>query len=309
LNPKQVFLLSIRLYSMSSDLEVDVLLATFNGEKFLKEQLDSLLLQVGVEINLLVGDDGSSDSTLAILATYSNSFKSMEIFTFDRIGVTRNFLTLLRHSKSQFIAFCDQDDVWDSNKILKLAYAIRFVDSPAIAYGKILPFPKSHRVAPYRTTLPRLIHQNSVQGCNLLFNDKLRKHILSLDPSLLVMHDWASVLLCVALGEVLFVPGSHTFYRLHPGNVVGIPRTYERISFSIRGTANREIQRSVYTQANEILSYAQNVSAKNVKPMKRWFDSVTSSPFKRITYSVCMMIQGKVRLQDAIRISLGLFKL
>ena len=77
---------------MSSELEVDVLLATFNGEKFLRELLNSLRTQVGVKINLLVGDDGSTDSTVAILEEFSESFNSMEIFHFERIGPARNFL-------------------------------------------------------------------------------------------------------------------------------------------------------------------------------------------------------------------------
>jgi glycosyltransferase involved in cell wall biosynthesis len=293
---------------MLSKIEVDVLLATFNGEKFLREQLDSLVSQVGVDINLLVGDDGSTDSTLAILAEYSNSFKSLEIFTFEQIGITKNFFSLLMHSKAHFIAFCDQDDVWDSNKILRLATAISFVDGPVIAYGSILPFPRPRRFAPRKTTLPGLIHQNSIRGCNLLFNDNLREHILSLDPSPLVMHDWASVLLCVALGEVIFVPDSHTFYRLHPDNAVGIPSMFERIKFSIRGTSNGEIQRVVYAQAKEILRYLENRSEPNSKPIKQWLHGVTSSPLKRLAYSISMLIRGRIRPQDAIRISAGLFR-
>ena len=294
---------------MSSELEVDVLLATFNGEKFLRELLNSLRMQVGVKINLLVGDDGSTDSTIAILEEFSESFNSMKIFHFERIGPSRNFLSLLVLSKAEYVAFSDQDDVWDSNKILELVSAIGFAQGPALAYGKILPVPRSRKITPGVTTIPKLIHKNSIQGCNLLFNDNLRKHLLSLNQFSVVMHDWVSVLLCVAIGRVVFVPGAYTFYRLHPGNTIGIPSLIQRMKISLHGTLGGEIPNSIYSQAMEVFVYLEHVSdAANVIHIREWLDAVTSTPLKRLAYSSKLMFLGKIRIQDALRISAGLFK-
>lgn len=294
---------------MSSEPEVDVLLATFNGEKFLRELLNSLRTQVGVKINLLVGDDGSTDSSLAILEEFSESFNSMEIFHFERIGPSRNFLSLLELSKAEYVAFSDQDDVWDSNKLLELVGAIGFAKVPTLAYGKVLPFPGSRKVAPGVTSIPRIIHKNSIQGCNVLFNDHLRKHLLSLNQFSVVMHDWVSVLLCVAIGRVVFVPSAYTFYRLHPDNTIGIPSLIQRMKISLHGTLGGEIPNSIYLQAREVFIYSEHVpDATNIIQIREWLDAVTSTPLKRLAYSSKLMFLGKIRIQDALRISAGLFK-
>jgi glycosyltransferase involved in cell wall biosynthesis len=93
---------------------VDVLLATFNGEKFLEEQLQSLDQQEDVIVRVWANDDGSDDATLSILLKWQKSGLIKDISTTQRVGSTHAFLKLLsEHSNSEYVAFCDQDDVWD----------------------------------------------------------------------------------------------------------------------------------------------------------------------------------------------------
>ena len=99
---------------------IDILLSTYNGEKFLEAQLDSILKQSYQDYNILIRDDGSSDNTISILNSYKENYPQ-KIFLIDNenknLGSTGSFLTLLNHSRADLIFFCDQDDVWHSKKI------------------------------------------------------------------------------------------------------------------------------------------------------------------------------------------------
>ena len=107
---------------MLSYPKVNILLPTYNGEKYLSQQLDSLLLQTYPNISITIRDDGSSDRTLSIISEYQSAYPDRIIIidnpTMTNLGYMQNFWTLLKSSNdSQYYAFCDQDDVWNSNKI------------------------------------------------------------------------------------------------------------------------------------------------------------------------------------------------
>jgi glycosyltransferase involved in cell wall biosynthesis len=294
---------------MPDKFEVDIVLATFNGQDFLEQLLASLEAQVGVELNLIVGDDGSSDSTLSILNRYSDSFKSMQVIQFRRLGPSRNFLTLLEFSKADFIAFADQDDIWDSQKTLTLVHAIKSETGPVLAFGEIVPLPVSFRAPITNSSLPGLIHRNTIRGCSILFNGSLRDHILDLDKDLLLMHDWGSVLLCRVIGKVIPVSNATTVYRIHKGNAVGIPSLGNRFFQSLRGTLNRQFPKGIYLQAQEILRHSEK-QPKSIEfeKVQEWHEAVTSDLLERVSYSIRMMISHDLRLSDVTRICLGFFK-
>lgn len=92
-------------------------MTTYNGEKYLKEQLDSLLKQVGVSVKILVRDDGSTDQTKSILDTYQKK-GLIDWYCGEHLNAPRGFLDLInRAPNADYYAFCDQDDVWDSDKL------------------------------------------------------------------------------------------------------------------------------------------------------------------------------------------------
>lgn len=107
---------------------VAVLMATYNGERFLREQLDSLLNQKDVTVKILVRDDNSKDSTVSILEEYKSK-SLLQWYTGEHLGVEKNFLDLLRHApEADYYAFCDQDDVWDDNKLSVAINHLRNLD-------------------------------------------------------------------------------------------------------------------------------------------------------------------------------------
>ena len=97
---------------------VCVLMSTYNGEKYIKEQLDSILSQVGVELSVLIRDDGSSDSTLSIIKDYAEQNKNIKYYVGENIKPAQSFIDLIFNSPdADYYALSDQDDVWDKDKL------------------------------------------------------------------------------------------------------------------------------------------------------------------------------------------------
>lgn len=106
--------------------QVSVLMSTYNGEKYIREQIDSILAQKEVEIELLIRDDGSCDSTPSICKEYEENYSNVTFYQGENIGVGKSFLDLLRNApEAEYYAFADQDDVWLNGKIKKAIITIQ----------------------------------------------------------------------------------------------------------------------------------------------------------------------------------------
>jgi glycosyltransferase involved in cell wall biosynthesis len=130
-----------KLLKDNSIIPVEVLLATYNGENYLEEFLDSLARQEQVAIDLLVSDDGSVDSTMKILEKFSSRFRSMTIYQGPQKGPAANFFFLLQKARGDYVAFADQDDVWTENHIIN---GIRNIEEysliPALSFTAVAQF-------------------------------------------------------------------------------------------------------------------------------------------------------------------------
>ena len=220
--------------------EVDVLLATYNGEEYLNDFLVSLSNQKGVAINLIVSDDGSSDKTLEILRNSQKLFKNIEFFFGPSTGPSDNFFSLLEKSKSDFIAFADQDDVWEP---FHLFNSIEFLHAdllqPQLTYSALLEFQETNGelvLWPKHYSLPGFnlfIFQNFARGCTIVFNRSLLNLILErFDHEFAIMHDWWFVLVAYSCGKVHYSPRPQIQYRVHENNFVGVtrPNLYRRFA-------------------------------------------------------------------------------
>jgi len=98
-------------------MRVSVVMAAYNGEQYLKEQLDSVLCQLGNNDELIVSDDGSADGTIEIIKKYQQQYPIIQLIDGPHTGVADNFTNAIRHSTGDIIFICDQDDLWDENKI------------------------------------------------------------------------------------------------------------------------------------------------------------------------------------------------
>lgn len=217
-----------------------ILLSTYNGEKYLIEQLESLYRQQGVNINIIVRDDGSSDSTIKILSEYSSRFLNMTILAEDNIGCESSFNRLISYanskmSKFDYYAFCDQDDVWDEDKLFCAVNNLgKFIENPFRLYTSAyrvvdekLIF-QYNQVFTYRHTLGEALIMNNAIGCTMVFTKSLleqaEKRINFDEPNKIWMpnHDGLIYMTAIALSAYIYYDATpYIYYRQHGNNLVG----------------------------------------------------------------------------------------
>ena len=210
---------------------VTILLSTYNGEKFLKEQIDSLIAQNGVDVFILARDDGSSDSTLEILNKYKNEHSNFEFYTGGNLGPAQSFLDLVKNApKSDFYAFCDQDDVWDNDKLICAVNKLKVFDSdkPNLYYSnlrvvdeKLNFYRLSHDRAFFNENKYSALAENLCTGCTAVFNYRAKQMIETTTIKYCSMHDTWIYMVCKLLGNTVYDSEPHISYRQHGGNVVG----------------------------------------------------------------------------------------
>ncbi|ENM3939733.1 glycosyltransferase family 2 protein [Vibrio paracholerae] len=222
------------------DFKVAVLMSTYNGSVFLKEQLQSLIAQTFSNFTVYVRDDGSSDDTLNLLA----SFKGLDLRIVrddaGNVGPASSFLRLLAAVEADYYFFCDQDDVWFNDKIER---AISHIDSLAldgtipVLYHSDLTLVDSKlniigdSFHQYDNVKPEnfmqnnsLLIQNCVVGCTSALNRKLRDLAIDNIQGMYVnitMHDWWVALFAKYFGAIIYDARSTIYYRQHQFNVSG----------------------------------------------------------------------------------------
>ncbi len=209
-----------------------VLLSTFNGEKYIEQQLNSLLEQHNVNISVLVRDDGSLDKTCMILDKWKSKM-SLEWYSGNNIGWRDSFMDLLYSSgEYDYYAFCDQDDVWLPNK---LSVAIQKLEAvpmgPKLYFSNIMSWDgiKEQGLAKsaslYFDKYTCLVQSIST-GNTMVFNKPLRDIIcLEKHPQYVLAHDYWVFKVATLLGRVYYDPNSYILYRQHGDNQVGVKRT------------------------------------------------------------------------------------
>ena len=218
------------------DHKVCVLLSTYNGEKYIKEQLESLYSQEGVSITLLVRDDGSVDSTHTILNTEQDAGRLIW-YSGENLKPAFSFWNLLQKAPdSPFYAFCDQDDVWDNDK-LKVAVdkLVSAGDMPALYFCQTrlvnasLNEIESVKISPLLTYDEALIY-HFVTGCTMVINSAMREVLLRYTPEFIRMHDIWIYNVAQAVGaKVFFDSIPHISYRQHGGNVIGQANSFKTV--------------------------------------------------------------------------------
>ena len=214
---------------MKTRSRVSVLMATFNGELYLREQMESILEQEGVDITLMVRDDGSNDSTISIINSY-NERCVLNIIKGNHLGPAKGFLQLLQIStdEADFYAFSDQDDFWKKDKLSVATNMLKNAGSqPALYFCQtqlvdkyLNPIP-SPSISPFLTFGESLIYE-FVSGCTMVMNKSLRDIINSYTPEYLPMHDVWIYSIAQAIGaKIYFDEQPHILYRQHSNNTIG----------------------------------------------------------------------------------------
>lgn len=211
---------------------VCVLLSSYNGELFIKEQIDSILAQEGVHVNLIVRDDGSTDSTLDILEDYSTK-GLLSYYTGDNLGWKRSFMDLLISApNSDYYAFCDQDDHWLPNKLNNAINCIeQLQDGPNLyisntIYWKDGETQITRKNKPYISTERCLIWCLG-PGCTMVFNKQLKELVKNAPPKIETPHDKRIQQVAALFGHIHFDMTPHILYRQHGNNQLGATVTFK----------------------------------------------------------------------------------
>lgn len=216
---------------VESNMKVVVLMSTYNGEKYLKEQIDSILNQSIKNIELIIRDDGSKDSTRKILREYSEENDRIKVIFGENIGVEKSYRELLKYSvEADYFAFCDQDDIWLDNKIEKAIEEMNVIkNEPVLYYSEVKAVNNNMEIilTSHYTgidTLGSSFNTTPVIGCTVLFNNILKRYIEKYGiAENIIMHDLYMYRLCLAIGgHIIHDKNSYIMYRQHENNVVGI---------------------------------------------------------------------------------------
>lgn len=209
-------------------------MATYNGGRYLREQLDSLLVQTMPFEELIICDDGSSDNTVSIICEYASRDKRIRLHqNREHIGFKANFEQAIRLCSCDFIALCDQDDIWMPEHIEVLYKSIGgrmlvcgdavLVDSDGISDGRTLSGIKNFRKAPDDCkSIFRFIayYQNAFQGASMMLHRKFLSIALPI-PGDVRFHDvWFAHVACL-FGSFRFVNKPITQWRIHDNNTSG----------------------------------------------------------------------------------------
>ena len=218
--------------------DIVVLLATYNGSEYLKQQLDSLFKQTFSDFRIVVHDDGSSDATLDIINTYRNNYpEKIELLYGDSLGSPKaNFLWMLTQVEAEIYFFCDQDDVWHETKIEKTLHALGKINTPACVFTDMWVTDESLNVlsdsfiryigrTPDNTAYSQILIDNPAAGTTMCFNRALRDLVVELLPKIdinnIPMHDALVLALADIMGQVIAIDEPLVYYRQTGHNTMG----------------------------------------------------------------------------------------
>lgn len=253
---------------------IAILMSTYNGEKYLAQQIDSIRKQSYKNWCLMIRDDGSSDDTVKIIEKYQSEDNRIEFLNqgaIRNVGVVRSFFELLRETEAEFYMFSDQDDYWLPNKVeLALQEILKLDNSqPNCVYtnlqivdkdlnGKELLLKRNWQ------SFTNVLFTNNIYGCTMMINNSLKKMVnfKQIDYQRIYMHDWWLALIAAEFGNLRFIDQATILYRQHGTNQVGA--TNKSISSLLRRAFNHERDRKAMQRSvNFAVEFLEEYGGKN----------------------------------------------
>ena len=221
---------------MSQNSLVHIVMATYNGAKFLSEQMDSLLQQTYQNITIEVCDDGSTDETCEIVERYRQQDARIILHKNEKnLGYVLNFMEGIRRSDADYIMLCDQDDMWNRDKVEKTLQHMKqeetLTEGPVLVFAdamnynsdtgeKMGRFHENSHLDVKKVDTAHLFMENKCIGCTIMLNRKIQSYLTEL-PSEIRVHDWWLALICSHFGRISYVDEPMLLYRQHGGNMIG----------------------------------------------------------------------------------------
>jgi hypothetical protein len=308
---------------------IEVLLATYNGEKFLRQQLDSLLAQDCRDFTVIASDDSSSDGTRALLDSYSAAHPGflrlldpVEI----RLGASANFARLLDIANADYVFFCDQDDVWLPTKI---SMSMALMAEQEATYGPGLPivvhtdlivvdaelnrlsnsFMRYSGIDPRRNHFGALLLGNIVTGCTAVANRALYELARPIPREALMFDHWLAQV-AAGLGRIAYLDIPTLLYRQHQGNLVGARRAgtasfIERVNRTVLSNTVLFVL-SRFSQAAAVLSarYGERLAPKHARQALAIAHVWERPRYQRFLKLICCGLR-----KPSLATNLGLFAL
>ena len=215
-------------------MKLIVLLSTYNGEKYLRQQLDSLLNQSFKPYKIFVRDDGSKDETVNILEEYSSNYPFIEYYYDKNLGPAKSFWDLIvKCEEADYYALCDQDDVWLKDKLSVAVETLEKEDnSKPLLYcsrytltdENLNPINSDVSSLYNFTDFPHSLIYHTAPGCTFVFNNEARKQVLKydVDKEYIMIHDAIIHKVVAMFGKVILDKDSHILYRQHGDNEIGM---------------------------------------------------------------------------------------
>jgi rhamnosyltransferase len=211
---------------------VNVLMSTYNGEKYVADQISSIFNQRGADIVLTIRDDGSKDHTLDILKELQKKYPDkIVLWEGENIGYARSFQKLLRFAQkdADYYAFADQDDIWLADKVLSGVNCLEQMQSDLGLYASSLSVCDEKLNVLYVNRMDLKISslksdfvRHCLAGCTMIFTDGLRKAVIKAvdeNEKIIPSHDFSLSAVAYAYGEVYVDPNSHILHRRRAGSV------------------------------------------------------------------------------------------
>lgn len=215
--------------------EVCVLMSTYNGEKYIDDQIESIFSQNGVEVFLFIRDDGSIDYTTSIIKNRKEFDNHIFLIEGNNVGPTISFYEIMRFAYSykkrfKFYAFADQDDIWLPDKLIKAIGILKQynIDSPNLYYSNLkvvdeqLNYLYDRFASGYVTNTKRqIMAEICTFGCTCVFNRSALREMCRLENDELEYHDNWILWICSFLGKCYYDEQAYILYRQHGNNVSG----------------------------------------------------------------------------------------
>ena len=287
-----------------------ILLTTYNGEKYVREMVDSILCQDYADWHLIMSDDASRDHTAEILAEYAE--KMPDRITHYRSGLhfgnaQDHFMHLLKQfHDAPYIMFCDQDDIWHADKIRKTLEKMKQIEEdpaiPAMVHTdlrvvdqdlkEIAPsFCRHSNLDGSRVALNQLLVQNVVTGCTMMLNRALAELACWECPEkTILMHDWWIAILAAACGRTGFLNEATIDYRQHGNNTVGA-KNVRSVSYLLGRLRSRKMRKSLEDAARQARSFLKCYGKLLKDEDKRMVEAFAS------TESAALPVRDKIYVQ------------
>lgn len=270
---------------------VSVLLASYNGEKYIRDQLESILNQTLSDLSVVISDDCSTDGTPAVIREYEERYpgRIRSLRNRERSGSAQdNFFRLLSSVSDEYVMLCDQDDVWIQDKAevtlreMKRLEAQWGTEIPLLVHGdlsvtdgegRILreSMAKYQKIAVHDNRFSHYLVENNITGNTAMVNRAFLR-LLAEIPEECAMHDWWLGLLASCFGRISYLARPLVLYRQHGKNQVGSKSSKEQYAERIRNQdAVRENYRKMFVQAQQFLKlYGNKMSPEKRETLKQF---------------------------------------